>query len=193
MASGRRRTKSELPEFADDREIWERQPNETDRSWEMFKIYRDMGPSRTQAHLSKVKKMNKNSVASFSARWGWRERAAAYDAHIDRIEKEAEIKARREAAKEMTERHLKISTHLQRLVQVELLRWLKRTGADAPNPDLSRRPTLSTSQLQGLLEYGVRLERLNRDEPESIVETRGDVRPADLEAKIERLLRARKK
>jgi len=188
--SGRRKV---IPvKLAEDRAPWERQPFETDKAWDLFTSFRDMGTSRDLTKMSKALGIKVHNLHSMSAKYGWTARIEAYDRHIDKIEKDAEIEARRKAVKDMTERHLRMANHMQRLVQVELLRWIKKTGADEAEPDMSRRPTLSTQQIQALLECGVKLERLNRDEPESIIETRTPER-SELEAKIARLLKARKK
>jgi hypothetical protein len=92
----------------------------------------------------------------------------------------------------MVKRHLLISEHLQSLASVELMRWLYRLKISVPNPDLTSKPRLGPKTIQMLLDYAIKLERLNRDEPESIQEVRDKKLDPDLlEQRIKHLLGAR--
>ena len=67
------------------RDPWERQPKETDKSWEAFVKYRDMGAERSHVRLEQVLGKNKNYLAVWSKRNDWVERCAAYDNHVDQL------------------------------------------------------------------------------------------------------------
>jgi hypothetical protein len=174
---------------------WERQSDESEPAWAAFAAYRDIEQGRTL--VKAVQELGKkpsylSTVEKWSSENHWRQRVEAWDAHKDKVSREAALDARRAAARDMVDRHLQISTHLQRLVSVEILRWVNKVGADVANPDMRRKPTLAPNQIQGLLDYAVKLERLNRNEPESITETRDKKMSHDeLEDRIAHLLKAR--
>ena len=131
-------------------------------------------------------------MQEWSKDWRWRQRASAWDAHQDKVSCDAVIEARKAAATDMVNRHLLVSGHLQSLASVELLRWLHALGIDEASPDLRRTPQLTPKAIQELLDYAIKLERLNRDEPESIVERREKKQsPEEVEAAIKHLLGAR--
>ncbi len=61
------------------RQPWHRQPDESAKAYEAFRIYREMGPSRS---ISKAaRKLNKSTMvlARWSTRWSWQERIQAWD------------------------------------------------------------------------------------------------------------------
>lgn len=91
-------------------EIYDRQPNESAKAHAAFILYRDIpAAERTAAKVAKAC----NKSISLINRWGashkWRERAAAYDAEIERAAKQAAIKAR----EDMITRHIDIALQLQ--------------------------------------------------------------------------------
>jgi hypothetical protein len=90
-------------------ELWERQKYETNRAYEAFAAYRDMGVNRSLDAVSR--KLNK-SIALLG-RWStannWVERATAYDDHIEALERAAMEKERIAQRK----RRLKISLAFQ--------------------------------------------------------------------------------
>lgn len=174
---------------------WERQPKESPQAWVGFKAYRDITTGRTL--IKAVQKMGKPSsylgtMSNWSRRNHWQVRAAEWDRYQDRREQDTTHQAKFEAVREMTNRHLGISTTIQRLAHVEVRRWLRLVGADASNPDINKRPMLNPSQIQSLLDYAVRLERLVRNEPGEINETRtSELTPEEVEERIVHLLRAK--
>lgn len=64
-------------------EIWEKQPSETTRSYQLFLRYLDMD-IRNMAELAKIlteegRRITRNAISSTAIRYNWHERAAAYD------------------------------------------------------------------------------------------------------------------
>jgi hypothetical protein len=176
-------------------ELWDRQPVDTELSFAAFTVYRDFGATRTLArlaeHLGKPARYQA-VVEGWSREHRWRQRCAAWDAHQDKVKTEAILQAKRDAAKDMVQRHLLLSEHMQSLASVELMRLINLLQAGEEKPDLHRKPRLKPKQIMGLLEYAIKLERLNRDEPESITETRDKKIPTEeLEERIKHLLGAR--
>ena len=174
---------------------WERQPCDTEKSFAGFVAYRDLGPDRsiTKAVAAMGKKPNyKAPLEAWCAKHFWRKRCSAWDTYNDTVNLEAQIEARRAASRDMVERHLKLSTHLQRLASIELMRWIHKIGGDRDNPDLQAEPVLIPQHIQSLLDYAIKLERLNRNEPESITESRDKaLSQEELETRIRHLLKTR--
>lgn len=180
---------------AEGTELWDMQPCDTEKSFHAFCVYRDVGPRRTFQVAAKCLGKRPEYVAQLSE-WSrghaWKQRTTAWDAYQDKVQCEAILEAKRQAATDMVNRHLAIAEQMQSLASVELMRWIHRLKVDVPNPDLTRKPGLKPGTLQMLLDYAVKLERLNRDQPESIQEVR-DVKldPDLLEERIKHLLGAR--
>jgi len=176
-------------------ELWDKQPVDTELSFGAFVLYRDYGSARTLAIATSL--LGKGPeyrpvVERWSREHRWRQRCAAWDAHQDKVKTEAILQAKRDAARDMVQRHLLLSEHMQSLASVELMRLINLLQAGEEKPDLQRKPRLKPKQIMDLLEYAIKLERLNRDEPESITETRDKKIPMEeLEERIKHLLGAR--
>jgi hypothetical protein len=155
-------------------EPWERQPGESDHAWQAFVHYRDSGLERSLRKTSEALGKSKHGVLErWSVRWGWRIRVEAHDRERDRQRRDAATQAERDAVRDMVQRHTRIAETIQRAATVELARLVRQLGADSPTPNLQAPPTLTPDQLQRLLDYALKLERLNRGEPETVSETRG--------------------
>ena len=99
-------TKNEDLDWDDDKDVWEEQPFDTTTSVERFRIYRDMGPSRSLKQVAQ--KLDKEGKISGSVegymkqleRWcaphQWVFRCREYDKHMDQMR----LDAREEAVKE---------------------------------------------------------------------------------------------
>ena len=96
-----------MPSFTEDRAPFERQPGESPKAWAAFVRYRDLGPAVRsldrawrEAHAPQpAHKRRSKTWALWSARWGWPERAAAYDEHLERQKRHALHEEQVEAAK----------------------------------------------------------------------------------------------
>jgi len=76
----------------DDRKPWERQPDETDRAWAAFRVYRDLPPAERSygAAFRKTYQKPANYQApqwyrQWANRHGWRDRVEAWDRHLDDV------------------------------------------------------------------------------------------------------------
>ena len=99
--------------MSDNRQPWERQPEDTPKSWAAFCIYRDLGADRSidkAYRISVLRKSPESTPGEANKRWkiwssecNWVARTAAYDEHIDvlnRAEFEKErLKVREERRK----------------------------------------------------------------------------------------------
>lgn len=83
--------------FTDDRPPFERLTGESIKGYHAFCHYRDLGPAgrsldrawrehkeKCQHEIQPVTKRRPMSWGNWSARWGWSERAVAFDLHLDR-------------------------------------------------------------------------------------------------------------
>lgn len=84
---------------------WERQPGEGDAAFAAFVVYRDSGPSRSLADTATKVGRVKNTVGNHSRRWAWPARAAAYDAHLDKVGTAAVV----DELAEMNRRHARLA------------------------------------------------------------------------------------
>ena len=95
---------------------WSRRPNEGERPWAMFTVYRDLPPDRRSLPVVRECAESAPSVSllkRWSARFDWRARAAAYDVHRDAVRCAAVDDGERDAAvrtEELRERlHAKLA------------------------------------------------------------------------------------
>lgn len=96
-----------MPKWSD--KPWERQKEESEKAFEAFTVYRDMGEKRTYAAVAEKLQKSSSLIRRWKDRFEWRERVRAYD---NELEKEAMAKAIKER-KSMTDRHIKIAIQLQ--------------------------------------------------------------------------------
>jgi hypothetical protein len=112
---------------------WEQQiyEGETDRNYQMFCVYRDLGQQRTLSEASEKicppdpENPRKNKIVGYVAacckKFRWRERASMWDNEIDRKLRNQEV----QEIKKMRERHVSVASQLlskalQRLSTIQL-------------------------------------------------------------------------
>jgi hypothetical protein len=153
-------------EFAEDRDVWERQPKEPNKGWEIFQLYRDMPPGirsfqRAYREIHPKTDYRHNYQAGvWTFRWRWRERAAAHDIYMDRkhlATLEADrLTAMREATvvgRALRKKALEAATVLQATIYEEIIDL--QTGETT----YRLRAALNTSEIVKLAQVGVALER----------------------------------
>lgn len=141
---------------------WERQPGETQRAFEAFVAYRDMGADRSLRKV--VRKVNKSltTVGEWSAKHKWVDRVAEWDAEQDRIARQEHLAA----VKEMRKRH----ADLGKGMLLKAARALNRMKEEDIKPgDVSR-----------MIEVATKLERISRGDVGEVIEERdgGEATPA---------------
>jgi hypothetical protein len=77
---------------------WERQPRETDKAWEAFTTYRDMGDGRTKQAVSDRLSKSRQLIQRWAALWDWDERVRAYVVADDKAWLDSLAHERRKAA-----------------------------------------------------------------------------------------------
>ena len=87
----------------DGREPWERQPDESELMYARFRVYLEMGRTRTLTRAAEILTSTGDSanlhgvyVRELSAKFRWVERCGAYDRDQDRLERESLIEQRRD-------------------------------------------------------------------------------------------------
>lgn len=132
-----------MPKWTD--KPWERQEGESEKAFEAFAVYRDMGAERSITKV--VQSLNKTRalIGRWSSQWNWQERVRAYD---NELEKEARTKAIRDR-KAMTTRHINIAMQLQKKA-LEALNGLSVED-------------MSPKDIKEYIKMATDLERLNRE------------------------------
>lgn len=137
---------------------WERTDKESSQSFEAFQVYRDMGTDRSLAKVGEQLGKSTALMERWSSTHGWRDRAADYDSHLDRLTLKEEAKERIKMAK----RHAQQAMMFQNKV-------LQRLNALDP-------AELSPNDLIRFFDTSVKIERLSRgDSTESINHSGGTV------------------
>ena len=122
-------------------ELWERQPYEAVQAFHAFTHYRDLGPARSfdKAWAEHVERCLAGQTRStkgapgrwtgWTQQWDWVRRTDGWDAHNDRIKREAQTKE----LEEMAKRH---ATQAQSSLQVLSLPVAALAKKLRENPDL---------------------------------------------------------
>ena len=159
-----------------DRELWEQQLGESGTLFAHFVFYRDMRYPKVTRQVKdedgKIKKtttetvmdgtvpyekrslrktaealgMNKRTIANQSAKWDWVRRCEAYDAHVDRMNREAN----EAAIRKMKQDHA--------LLAQQMIRKATRRLLTMPDDEIS------AAELARIVDVGVKVERLSRGE-----------------------------
>jgi hypothetical protein len=106
-----------------EKELWDRLEPETDRAFEAFRTFLSL-PSSERTLVAAYRRFVGNPNASkvsdawneWARRYAWKERARAYDAHIDRIRRNAMEKAIEEEAAEQARQAERTRYHLNELL-----------------------------------------------------------------------------
>ncbi len=131
-------------------EPWERQPNESDKAFQAFAIYRDMGANGQKRSIRAVAQKLKKSttiIGRWSSNLNWVERANAWDDELDRLTREELTKG----IAEMRKRHAKIA----QAMLAKALKGLQRIPEDE----------MSSQDVAKIVDIASKLERLSRGEP----------------------------
>lgn len=139
-------------------EPWKRlkAKGETSQAYGAFCVYRDLGPRRSIAkacreHHPEPSAAKLRQMETWSARFDWVERCAAWDDEQDRVRRESQLKHIRD----MSERHANLAVLFQQKV-------LERLGT----LDLEQ---MTPHAVATWLDTAVRIERQARGEPGDIV------------------------
>jgi hypothetical protein len=76
-------TKTGITLSDDGRDPWDRQPDESQKMYDQFVVFRDLGRARHWKKLADRFNITTKTAASNCAKYRWSERASAYDAYMD--------------------------------------------------------------------------------------------------------------
>lgn len=123
---------------------WERQKGESEKAYEAFSTYRDMGEKRTFSAVAEKLRKSDTLIRRWKNQWSWQERVRAYDNDLEREARAKAIKDR----KAMTERHIGIAMQLQK----KALEALSSLAVEDMSP----------KDIKEYIKMATDLERLNR-------------------------------
>lgn len=124
---------------------WERQKGESEKAFEAFSIYRDMGAERTITAVVKRLGKSRNLIDRWKDRWEWKERVRLFD---NDLEKQARNKAVKDR-KAMVDRQIKIAMQVQK----KALEALDKLSVEDMSP----------KDIKEYIKMATELERLNRN------------------------------
>lgn len=125
-------------------EPWERQPGETEKAYEAFLVYKNLGPGRSIKKVSDRLHKTYALIYRWNMRYGWKTRVEAFDRENERVEQERIQKERAE----MIKRHIKIGL----AAQGKALKALDRMDPESLTP----------GNVREFLRFGVMLEKETR-------------------------------
>lgn len=134
-------------------EPWERQPEETEKAYEAFLVYKNLGPGRTFTAVSRRLQKSGTLIQRWKNRYNWEQRAAAFDRENERKEQQSIQKARAQ----MVKRHIKLGL----AVQGKAIKAL-----EAMDPD-----ELKPGDIRDFLRFGVSLEKETRADVDERTDT----------------------
>jgi formate dehydrogenase maturation protein FdhE len=126
---------------------WERMPDEKSPVYDAFVIYRDQGPRRSMQKVADKIRRSLSLVSKWAMRFKWRDRALAWDLHLDEIRRQES----EQATRDMHERHMGLSL----LMQEKVAEYMKSLTPD-------RLANLSASDILKWLTVSTTLESSSR-------------------------------
>lgn len=123
---------------------WERQKGESEKAYEAFLVYRDMGPERSTRAVAQKLGKSVSLIQRWSRDKDWQERVRAYENDLDRAARKKALADR----KAMTDRHISIAMQLQK----KALEALAGLSAEDMTP----------KDIKEYIKMATDLERLNR-------------------------------
>jgi hypothetical protein len=177
MASGprkrRAKTKIEPPE-----NVWDRQIDEGAQAYAAFVTYRGDRLDRSLSAVRRKHGKNRSVIERWSKEWDWVARCRAFDVFEEKRIRDEESRA----LADMRRRHIEEALAVQALGGLGLNKLLAK---ERRNPD---EITLTPDQVLKLIEIGTRVERLNRGEPDTVVEQREERSSDDNRRDLRKLL-----
>jgi hypothetical protein len=152
---------------SEDPKPWERQPYDTEASWEAFRSYRDDIPPRRL--IGRPHSGGSAGLQKMANEFNFRARVAAYDAYLDKARVEEREAIVRQTAKEIAAKHM-LSLHTaQAVLDREMNKYLEQSKAtDSPG-------LIKPGELIKLMDAVIKLDRLVRDQPTDITSNRLDL------------------
>lgn len=155
-------------------EYWERLPNETNKAYSAFCVYRDLRHDRSFTRVqAKLGKKSRTYIAYWSKKYKWVERVRAFDDYEEKLIRQKHI----ESIQKMNERQSRQSKAFQKVLYLPVVTLLKRLKKNSNNKisaieDLNKLNTLQLIELIGQISKNysnlVNTERIARGAPTEI-------------------------
>lgn len=133
-----------MPNKNSDSKPWERQKGESEKAYEAFSIYLNLGVGRTITEVVKQLEKSRTLIDRWKVRYDWTDRVREYDNDQQR-------QAKKEAEKGLRDMYAR-QTKIAMSVQSKALQAL-----DKLNPE-----TMSAKDIKEYIKMATELERLNR-------------------------------
>ena len=131
-----------------EKNLWERQENESNKAFQAFCIYRDLGAGRTLAAVAEKLRKSYDLIRRWSKNYFWQNRADAWDKMI------AE-KAAQKAAEEYS-KMLEVQINLGKMLQAKAAKAIQ--NIDFENVSIKSLPSIVNA-----INVGVEIERTARE------------------------------
>lgn len=128
---------------------WERQKGESEKAYEAFAIYRDLGEERTVSAVVKKLEKSRTLIDRWKKNYQWEERVRLYDNWLEKKTQAKVVKNR----KDMINRHISIAKNLQGLA----LNAMRNADSDK----------MSIKDIREVLKMATELERISQSMAES--------------------------
>lgn len=139
-----------------DTKPWERQPKESEKAYDAFVLYREMGEGRTLQSVADELRKSYTLIRRWKDTWAWKDRVRAYDNDLQEKAHKTAVKK----VRQMADRHISIALKLQE----KALEALEKTNAEDIDP----------KNLLAFLREATRLERENRADIVNATDTAKD-------------------
>lgn len=152
---------------------WVRQPFDSDLSWALFQDYLSSPVPRSLAALARRPgcPLSWSQIESVAWEDGWKERAAAWDSHLDRLRVQTVEEVVQEDARARAERQGRAGRKLSRLGELAVDRLIRILEA---NPEFGATEVTTRDAIRAI-GIGVRVERLALGDTTDKIETGPDL------------------
>ncbi len=118
---------------------WHQQPGESDKAFEAFKTYRDLGPARSITTLERTLHRSRALLGGWSSRHHWVNRCRAYDLHNQQQEEQIAREERAQKLRTTLTQHDQTASNLLTIARRMLLPPAEvRERARNPDPAISK-------------------------------------------------------
>lgn len=145
-------------------EPWSRQPTDTEKSWQAFVHYRDLGAGVRS--LSKVADFCDHNSRRYVARWNkrhnWQERVEAYDAHLGKLRVEHKQDEHLQKIEELREKQRKLAAVAMDNATLALSHS-RRVMKEIQGEGEKKRPDIQTQQVDSLMRAASKVAQVAGD------------------------------
>ena len=138
-----------MPDEKRDKQPWERCKGESRKAYDAFCCYRDQDATRTLAAVGKALGKSAALMEQWSARWGWVERAHAWDDHAAAVASDRLLDAQADAKAAENEENLR--QQAARLAEARALAATARATVNTAAPVALARLVRAQAQVAELL------------------------------------------